>query len=133
MRRQKYFGSDLKNVLTSTVDQDKYLFEELYLTTKIQAKNEYQNKDKFFLKGYFKSETSRGISLGGFNIPRGSVKVTAGGRQLVEGIDYVVDYQLGRVQILDPGLEASGVPINATTESNTLFSQQQKTIKLFLN
>ncbi|MDO6743106.1 cell surface protein SprA [Tenacibaculum soleae] len=121
------FGSDLKNVLTSTVDQDKYLFEELYLTTKIQAKNEYQNKDKFFLKGYFKSETSRGISLGGFNIPRGSVKVTAGGRQLVEGIDYVVDYQLGRVQILDPGLEASGVPINATTESNTLFSQQQKT------
>ena len=121
------FGEDLKDVLTNTNDQAKYLFEELYLTTKIQAKNEYQNKDKFFLKGYFKSETSRGISLGGFNIPRGSVKVTAGGRQLVEGIDYVVDYQLGRVQILDPGLEASGVPISATTESNNLFSQQRKT------
>ncbi len=121
------FGNDLKDELTNVLDQGKYLFEELYLTTKIQAKNEYQNKDKFFLKGYFKSETSRGISLGGFNIPRGSVRVTAGGRQLVEGIDYVVDYQLGRVQILDPGLEASGVPINATTESNTLFSQQQKT------
>ncbi|WNW01027.1 cell surface protein SprA [Tenacibaculum sp. HL-MS23] len=121
------FGEDLRDELTNTSDQDKYLFEELYLTTKIQAKNEYQNKDKFFLKGYFKSETSRGISLGGFNIPRGSVRVTAGGRQLVEGIDYVVDYQLGRVQILDPGLEASGIPINATTESNTLFSQQRKT------
>ncbi|CAM1334480.1 cell surface protein SprA [Tenacibaculum aestuariivivum] len=121
------FGNDLKDVLTSSTDQEKYLFEELYLTTKIQAKNEYQNKDKFFLKGYFKSEKSRGISLGGFNIPRGSVRVTAGGRQLVEGIDYVVDYQLGRVQILDPGLEASGIPINATTESNTLFSQQRKT------
>lgn len=121
------FGSDLRTVLTNTTDQKKYLFEELYLTTKVQAKNEYQNKDKFFLKGYFKSETSRGISLGGFNIPRGSVRVTAGGRQLVEGVDYVVDYQLGRVQILDPGLEASGIPINATTESNTLFSQQRKT------
>ena len=121
------FGEDLRDELTNSSDQDKYLFEELYLTTKIQAKNEYQNKDKFFLKGYFKSETSRGISLGGFNIPRGSVRVTAGGRQLVEGIDYVVDYQLGRVQILDPGLEASGIPINATTESNTLFSQQRKT------
>ncbi|CAM1350576.1 Cell surface protein SprA [Tenacibaculum insulae] len=121
------FGIDLRDELTNTSDQNKYLFEELYLTTKIQAKNEYQNKDKFFLKGYFKSETSRGISLGGFNIPRGSVNVTAGGRQLVEGIDYVVDYQLGRVQILDPGLEASGVPINATTESNNLFSQQRKT------
>ena len=121
------FGNDLKGELTNTADQEKYLFEELYLTTKIQAKNEYQNKDKFFLKGYFKSATSRGISLGGFNIPRGSVNVTAGGRQLVEGIDYVVDYQLGRVQILDPGLEASGIPINATTESNNLFSQQRKT------
>ena len=121
------FGVDLKDELTNTSDQNKYLFEELYLTTKIQAKNEYQNKDKFFLKGYFKSETSSGISLGGFNIPRGSVRVTAGGRQLVEGIDYVVDYQLGRVQILDPGLESSGIPINATTESNNLFSQQRKT------
>ncbi|MGG8496354.1 cell surface protein SprA [Tenacibaculum sp. TC6] len=108
-------------------DKNKYLFEELYLTTKIQAKNEYQNKDKFFLKGYYKSESSRGISLGAFNIPRGSVKVTAGGRALVEGIDYIVDYQLGRVQILDPGLEASGVPINATVENNTFFNQQRKT------
>ncbi|CAM1345870.1 T9SS outer membrane translocon Sov/SprA [Tenacibaculum crassostreae] len=121
------FGEDLQDELTNAADQDKYIFEELYLTTKIQAKNEYQNLDKFFLKGYFKSETSRGISLGAFNVPRGSVRVTAGGRQLVEGIDYVVDYQLGRVQILDPGLEASGVPINATVENNTFFNQQRKT------
>ncbi|SEC54574.1 cell surface protein SprA [Tenacibaculum sp. MAR_2009_124] len=123
------FGNDsyLDNRLVGADDKTKYLFDELYLTTKIQAKNEYQNKDKFFLKGYYKSETSRGISLGAFNIPRGSVKVTAGGRVLVEGVDYVVDYQLGRVQILDPGLEASGVPINATVENNTFFNQQRKT------
>lgn len=121
------FGDDLKDVLTNANDQNNFVFEELYLTTKIQAKNEYQNKDKFFLKGYFKSETSRGISLGAFNVPRGSVRVTAGGRQLVEGVDYVVDYQLGRVQILDPGLEASGVPINASVENNTFFNQQRKT------
>ena len=87
------------------------MFNELYLNTKINAKNNYQNKDKFLLKGYFKSENTGGIPLNAFNVPRGSVKVTAGGRQLVEGIDFVVDYQLGRVQILDPGLQASGVPI----------------------
>ncbi|RKF05281.1 protein involved in gliding motility SprA [Tenacibaculum lutimaris] len=121
------FGEDLLLKLTNPTDQTKYGFEELYLTTKIQAKNEYQNLDKFFLKGYFKSETSRGISLGAFNVPRGSVRVTAGGRQLVEGVDYVVDYQLGRVQILDPGLEASGIPINASVENNTFFNQQRKT------
>ena len=119
------FGKNLDEKLDAA--DDKYVFNELYLTTKIQAKNEYQDKDKFFLKGYFKSETSRGISLGAFNIPRGSVRVTAGGRQLVEGVDYVVDYQLGRVQILDPGLEASGIPINASVENNTFFNQQRKT------
>ena len=119
------FGKDLDNKLIAS--DDKFVFNELYLTTKIQAKNEYQNKDKFFLKGYFKSETSRGISLGAFNVPRGSVRVTAGGRQLVEGVDYVVDYQFGSVKILDPGLEASGVPINATVENNTFFNQQRKT------
>ncbi len=121
------FGEDLRDEITDAADRDKFLFEDLYLTTKIQAKNEFQDKDKFFLKGYYKSDASRGISLGAFNIPRGSVNVTAGGRRLVEGVDYVVDYQLGRVQILDPGLEASGVPINASVENNTFFNQQRKT------
>ena len=64
------------------------------------------------LKGYFKSEQSGGIPLNAYNVPRGSVTVTAGGRQLVEGVDYVVDYMAGRVQILDPGLQSSGIPIN---------------------
>ncbi len=121
------FGEDFEERLNDAGDENKYVFKDLYLTTKIQAKNEFQDKDKFFLKGYFKSETSRGISLGAFNIPRGSVRVSAGGRTLVEGVDYVVDYQLGRVQILDPGLEASGVPINASVENNTFFNQQRKT------
>ncbi len=119
------FGEDL--AITNTADRDRFAFDELYSTTKIQAKNDFQDRDKFFLKGYYKSETSRGIPLGAFNIPRGSVRVTAGGRTLVEGVDYVVDYQLGRVQILDPGLEASGVPINASVENNTFFNQQRKT------
>jgi cell surface protein SprA len=121
------FGEGLESKMTNPADRSKYLFKDLYLTTKIEAKNEFQNKDKFFLKGYYKSETSRGISLGAFNIPRGSVRVTAGGRALVEGVDYVVDYQGGTVQILDPGLEASGVPINASVENNTFFNQQRKT------
>ena len=45
---------------------------------------------------------------------------------LVEGVDYVVDYQLGRVQILDPSIQASGEQINATVENNTFFNQQRK-------
>ena len=128
------FGNDLvkDNTIPNDVGLDEttdasFLFQELYLNTKINIKNNFQNKDKYFLKGYFKSENSGGIPIGAFNVPRGSVKVTAGGRQLLEGVDYVVDYQLGRVQIIDPGLQASGTPISVSTENNAVFNQQRKT------
>ena len=119
--------SDDEGLDPTTTDVSNYVFKELYLNTKINVKNNFQNKDKYFLKGYFKSATSGGIPIGAFNVPRGSVKVTAGGRQLVEGVDYVVDYQLGRVQIIDPGLQSSGTPISVSTENNSVFNQQRKT------
>ena len=52
--------------------------------------------------------------------------VTAGGRVLVEGIDYTVNYQLGRVQILDEALKASNTPINVSVENNAVFGQQTR-------
>lgn len=112
--------------LNENVDEQ-FLFKELYLNTKINIKNNFQNKDKYFLKGYFRSESANGIPIGAFNVPRGSVRVSAGGRQLVEGVDYVVDYMAGRVQIIDPGLQASGTPISVSTENNAVFNQQRKT------
>ena len=126
------FGIDLvkqnsNDIGLNEVLDDSFLFKELYLNTKINIQNNFQDKDKYFLKGYFKSENSGGIPIGAFNVPRGSVKVTAGGRQLVEGVDYVVDYQLGRVQIIDPGLQSSGTPISVSTENNAVFNQQRKT------
>ena len=121
------FGNGLESSLNVSSDIDLYVFDELYLDTKINVKNNHQNKDKFLLKGYFKSEQSGGIPLNAYNVPRGSVTVTAGGRQLVEGVDYVVDYMAGRVQILDPGLQSSGIPINVSTENNAVFNQQRKT------
>tara|TARA_B100000787_G_scaffold152225_1_gene125758 strand:+ start:50377 stop:57546 length:7170 start_codon:yes stop_codon:yes gene_type:complete len=121
------FGNGLESSLNVSSDIDLYVFDELYLDTKINVKNNNQNKDKFLLKGYFKSEDSGGIPLNAYNVPRGSVSVTAGGRQLVEGIDYVVDYMAGRVQILDPGLQSSGIPIQVSTENNAVFNQQRKT------
>ncbi|MDB9961732.1 cell surface protein SprA, partial [Oceanihabitans sp.] len=83
-------------------------------------------KNKFQLKGRYKSEGGNGIPIGAFNVPRGSVRVTAGGRVLVEGIDYTVNYQLGTVQILDPALQASNTPINVSVENNSIFGQQSK-------
>ncbi|MDC7994657.1 cell surface protein SprA [Altibacter sp. HG106] len=111
---------------TYNANQQKYVYRTLYTTTKIQAEQQDSDKNKFQLRGSYKSSGGDGIPIGAFNIPQGSVTVTAGGRTLVEGVDYTVNYQLGRVQILDPALQNSNTPINITTENNTLFGQQTR-------
>jgi cell surface protein SprA len=119
------FGESLENKLSDIADEQ-YLFNEMYELTQSEAKNNFQQKDKYLIKGYHKSENSNGIPLGAFNMPQGSVVVTSGGRELVEGIDYVVDYQSGRVQIVNPALEASNAPIEVSVENNAAFSLQTK-------
>ena len=105
-------------------NQAKYVYDKLYKQTKTAALEDSE-KNKFQLKGRYKSTGNSGIPIG-FNAPRGSVKVTAGGRVLVEGVDYTVNYEAGVVQILDPALEASNVPIDVRVENNTLFGQQTR-------
>ncbi len=119
------FGEDLATKLTDPADAV-YVFEEMYRETQSEAKNNHQTKDKYFLKGYHKSEATDGIPLGAFNVPQGSVRVTTGGRELVEGVDYVVDYQMGRVQIVNPSLQASNAPIEVSVENNATFNLQTK-------
>ncbi len=114
-----------KNKLTYNENQIKYVFSEMYDLTQ-SAALESTEKNKFKIKGRYKSSTGDGISIGAFNIPRGSVKVTAGGRVLSEGIDYTVNYQIGRVKILDNALKASNIPINISVENNSVFGQQNK-------
>ena len=97
----------------------------MYKSTKTAALEENE-KNKFLIKGRYKSSGGDGIPLGAFNVPRGSVKVTAGGRVLIEGVDYTVNYQMGRVQILDEALKASNTPIEVSVENNAVFGQQTR-------
>lgn len=113
------------NTTSYNENQAKYVYDVLYKQTKTKAL-EAVEKNKFKLKGRYKSTGGDGIPLGAFNVPRGSVRVTAGGRVLVEGIDYTVNYQLGRVQILDEALKASNTPIEVSTENNAVFGQQTR-------
>ncbi len=110
---------------TFNPNQSKYVFRELYRSTQAKALQDSQ-KNKFQLKGKFKSSGGDGIPIGAFNVPKGSVVVTAGGRKLVEGVDYTVNYQAGRVQILDPALTASNTPIQVSVENNSTFGRQTK-------
>jgi len=117
---------DYDDPSTYNANQDFYVFRSLYTTTKVQALQNEAEKNKFQLVGRYKSSGQDGIPLGAFNVPRGSVTVTAGGRTLQEGVDYVVDYDLGRVQILDDALLASNTPIQVSTENNALFGRQTR-------
>ena len=118
------FGAYLDSQLDP--QDDVYVFKELYDRTQAEAQNDFQQKDKYSFKGYFKSDGQSGIPLGAFNVPRGSVKVTTGGRELVEGVDYVVDYNIGNVQIINPALIASDAPIQVNVENNIGFNQQRR-------
>ncbi|MGC6432453.1 MAG: cell surface protein SprA [Jejuia sp.] len=117
---------DYEAAVYNNPNQEKYVYDILYKSTKIAALEEAE-KNKFKLKGrYSSSGGGDGIPIGAFNVPRGSVRVTAGGRVLVEGVDYTVNYQLGRVQILDEALKASNTPIQVSTENNAVFGQQTR-------
>ncbi len=118
-------NNDDAEIGTFNPHQDKFVYRSLYKSTKTIARDNAE-KNKFVLKGRYRSTQESGIPLGAFNIPQGSVTVTAGGRVLVEGLDYTVNYQIGRVIILDKSLEASGIPISASVENNAVFGQQSK-------
>lgn len=106
---------------------DAIVFQELYDSTKTAAQ-QIPGKNRFKLKGSYKSSVSSEISLNALNIPEGSVVVTAGGRVLTEGVDYTVDYNLGRVKILDQGLLEAQTPISVKLESNSVFGFQSKSM-----
>jgi cell surface protein SprA len=134
------FGSHLFRKLDNTPDsgdedyedptsynsnQAQYVFRDMYNTTKAQALQS-ADKNKYLIKGEYKATGQEGIPIGGFNVARGSVTVTAGGRTLQEGLDYTVDYAAGRVIILDQALLNSSTPIQVSTENNSVFNQQTK-------
>lgn len=106
-------------------NQQRYVFRNMYAKTKAASLQD-AGKNRFQIKLRYKSQGSNGIPIGAYNPPRGSVRVTAGGRQLIENIDYTVNYEAGTVQILDPALEASDTPINISVENTSVFGQQTR-------
>ena len=122
------FGSHIhKKIFPNDPDlANKYAYDSLYTMTKTSAE-QYSEKNKFNIKGMYSSSSGSEISLNAMNVAQGSVHVSAGGAQLVENVDYTVDYTLGRVTIINEGILNSGTPINITLESNNSFSALKKT------
>ena len=125
------FGKDLQDYLQSygipSAVAQKYAFTELYDTTKTAAK-QVAEKDKYLLVGQFRGSNASVISLGAYNVPPGSVVVTAGGQELHEGSDYSVDYNAGEVTILNQSIIDAGTAVNVSLESLTDYGQMRKTM-----
>lgn len=125
------FGSYLMNYLINKgipkETAEKYAFTELYDTTRTAAK-QVAEKDKYILTGQYKGTSANVISLGAYNVPQGSVVVTAGGVVLTEGSDYSVDYSAGEVTILNQSIIDAGTAVNVSLESNSDYGMQRKTM-----
>ena len=125
------FGSYMKNYLeqhgVAAASADKYAFTELYDSTKTVAK-QIAEKDKYMLVGQYSGSSANVISLGAYNVPQGSVVVTAGGVTLTEGSDYSVDYNSGEVTILNQNIIDAGTNINVSLESQSDYGQERKTM-----
>ena len=122
-----YMYEYLKSKGVADEQAEKYAFTALYDSTKTVAK-QIAEKNKYLLVGQFKGSSSNVISLGAYNVPQGSVMVTAGGVTLTEGSDYSVDYNAGEVTILNQSIIDAGTPVNVSLESNTDYGMMRKTM-----
>ncbi|MCY4419136.1 MAG: cell surface protein SprA [Cytophagales bacterium] len=125
------FGETLKGYFDEEEEShliQKYVFNELYEDTQADARQIYE-KDLFTLEGQYKASSGGGeYQLPSFGVIPNSVGVMAGGVRLQEGIDYTVDYGLGKVRILNQGVLASGKEININFEKSDVISTQSRSL-----
>ena len=121
------FGRDIATkVFTDTTNQARdSLYYPLYDSIKVTAQQQFPNLDRFVLKGTAKTSSTSDISIG-YNIPPGSVTVSAGGQQLSENIDYTINYDLGTIKIINQSIINAGLPVQVNFENNASYGLQQK-------
>jgi len=123
--RQPFGTNYLSGIIANPALVQRYAFDSLYTTIQ-QLAELNQEKNRFYVAGSYKGAAGNEISLNAFNVPQGSVTVTAGGKTLTEGVDYTVDYSAGKVRIVNESILNSGLPINISLENNATFNIQQK-------
>ncbi|MXV17918.1 cell surface protein SprA [Pedobacter sp. HMF7056] len=125
------FGSDLARQFVPVAEQaliDKYVYQPLYDSTRVIAQQLFPKLNRYVIRGTYQSEVSSEFMLNSINVPDGSVQVFAGTLPLVEGADFTVDYNIGRVKILNTALLSSGQQIRIKLENSELFGLQQRSL-----
>lgn len=127
------FGKRIEDIILSspltetqkTEAIDRLVFFELYTTTRQNAQNNSKN-NIYRIRGLTRGGVSDSYFLN-FQLIEGSVRVTANGRELVEGLDYEVDYSIGNILITNRTFLAPGQEIRIDYESNQFMQIQQTT------
>ena len=125
------FGKDLRQILGDDEMADQLCFDSLYTMTQAMAQ-QYADRNRFYLEGYYTSSVSGEISLG-YSVSPGSVTVTAGGMPLIENVDYTVDYTMGTVRIINESILASNTPISVSSENNSFSMSTKNMLGLHIN
>ena len=121
------FGRHLRKKIGNDAIADRYVYQELYDSTQTVAK-QLSDKNKFTLSGEYQASSGSQINLNAMNVPQGSVVVTAGGVTLTENSDYIVDYNMGIVTIINQSILDAGTSISVSLENQSTFSTQRKTL-----
>ncbi|MDH5602492.1 MAG: cell surface protein SprA, partial [Cyclobacteriaceae bacterium] len=125
------FNTPLRNVFKGDPKEEilieKYVYDTLYNTTKADAEL-VADKNKFFIVGNVLSGSSTEIDIPAFNIAENSVKVFAGGSPLIEGVDFHVDYNFGKVNIINDGVMNSGKTLTISYERSDPFNFQTRSL-----
>ena len=101
-------------------------YQEVYDELVTFAQQE-KAKDRFTITGEYSASVSSTFNIG-FNVVENSVEVFLGGRKLNPGTDYMVDYNIGQVTIINDDALVPGADLRITYEQNDLFQLASKTL-----
>lgn len=101
-------------------------YDAVYDTSLTFARQDKES-DKFIITGQYSASVSSTFSIG-FNVVENSVEVYLGGNRLTPGSDYIVDYNIGQVTILNDAALVPGADLRITYEQNDLFALASKTL-----
>ncbi len=115
------FGEDFPTAIDTS-----RRYQAVYDTTKTFAEQD-RAKDKFLIVGEYSASVTSTYNIG-FSVVENSVRVTLGGNQMQEGVDYVVDYNIGQLTIRNDAALVPGADLKITYEQNDLFQLASKTL-----
>lgn len=101
-------------------------YQEVY-DEQVEFARQEKTKDKFLITGEYSASVTSTFNIG-FNVVENSVEVFLGGRKLNRGTDYLVDYNIGQVTILNSDALVPGADLRITYEQNDLFQLASKTL-----